>query len=79
MKLFTAGALAGLSVLLLAGGAEALPVAPAPTLTVAAPVIKTAVIITRRVMRPMRRVVVKRVVRRGPMGGRIVTTTRVVR
>lgn len=81
MKILATVAFAGLAALCLAGSAEAMPVAAAPTLAASAgaPVVKAAVLVTKRVVRPMRAVVTRRVVRRGPLGGRVVTTTRTVR
>ena len=80
MKILATVAFAGLAALCVAGSAEAMPVAAAPTLAApAAPVVEAAVIVTKRVMRPMRAVVTRRVVRRGLMGRTVVTTKRVVR
>lgn len=79
MKTFATLAFSGLASLCLVGAAAAMPVAPAVTRAAEAPVVKAAVVVTHRVIRPMRGVVTRRVVRRGPLGGASVTTTRTVR
>ncbi len=79
MKILATVAFAGLAALCLAGSAQAMPVAPTLAASAEAPVVKAAIVITKRVMRPRRAVVTRRMVRRGPLGGRVVTTTRTVR
>ena len=79
MKIVATAAFAGLAAFCLAGSAQAMPVAPTLAASAGAPVVEAAVVITRRVVRPMRAVVTRRIVRRGPLGGRVVTTTRTVR
>ena len=83
MKIVASLILAGAVGFCAVGSAEALPVAPASAVSGAlqAPVVEAAMVVTKRVVRrgPFGgRVVTKRVVRHGPMG-RTVTTTRTVR
>ena len=79
MKIVATVAFAGLAALCLAGSAQAMPVAPTLAASAQAPVVEAAVVITRRVVRPVRAVVTRRVVRRGLLGRGTVTTTRTVR
>ncbi len=74
MKIVVTAAFAGLAALCLVGSAQAMPVAPTLGASAGTPVVQAAVVITRRVVRPVRAVVTRRVVRRGLLGGRTVIT-----